>query len=187
VEVIADFLCSACQLLEAAQAENLRTAAEAGQIRLIVHPVGYLVGDNDDYSKRSVLAAVTVAALEPELFWNFYEALWGAQPSRSETATDLTDEQIAAVARSIGVSEATTEQFVDSPVAAWTQWSTAEGIKRLERGTPEIFMSYNGSDPAVWQSWVLSGTDESGQEVLIRGDLDKAIANVKAGKAPDAE
>lgn len=188
VEVISDFLCPWCGLLEQLQGQSLAAKARAGEIRLVIHPVNNTLLDplNDGYSWRSVLAADTVAALEPERFWDFQEALWENQPAETETSVDLTDQAIAELAAQVGVSQATIDQLVESPAEEWTRWSSQQGLLNAG-GTPTVLMSFAGSDPEVWNQWALSGVDETGQEGFAPGDLDKAIANVKAGKKPDAE
>jgi hypothetical protein len=48
-------------------------------------------------------------------------------------------------------------------------------------------MSFAGSEPQVWDNWLLQATNEAGETRYAPGYLDQAIANVKDGKAPDAE
>ncbi|MDR1189456.1 MAG: thioredoxin domain-containing protein, partial [Bifidobacteriaceae bacterium] len=188
VEIISDFVCPWCRTLEEAHGQTLAAKAKAGEIRLVIHPVvnSVLADLNDHYSQRALLAVETVAALEPDKFWAFYEALWANQPEESKTGKDLTDAAIGDLAASVGVTDATIERFTDSPVAEWAEWSSDEASKRAS-GTPVAYLSFDGSEPQVWNGWLLSGTDADGQEVYAPGDLDKAIANVKAGKAPDDE
>jgi protein-disulfide isomerase len=188
VEIISDFVCPWCGTLEQVHGEALAAKAAAGEIRLVVHPVvnSVLADLNDHYSKRAMLAVETVAVLEPDKFWAFYEELWANQPEESQTSGDLTDAAIADLAAGVGVSQATIDQFTDSPVAEWAEWSSGEGAKRA-KGTPVAYLSFDGSEPQVWNGWLLSGTNEDGEQVYAPGDLDKAIANVKDGKAPDDE
>jgi protein-disulfide isomerase len=185
VRIFTDFLCPYCNLIEQAQGAALAEAAQAGQIRLVIHPVNYLTGFNADYSKRALLAAETVAALEPARFWAFYEALWANQPAESQTSSDLTDEAIAQLALGAQVSQSTVDLFSDPPVAQWASWSEAEG-RKLIRGTPTVLLSFAGSEPVAWNEWVMSGVDADGQSVWIPGDLSQALAKVRNGEDPNA-
>ncbi|MDR0366443.1 MAG: DsbA family protein [Bifidobacteriaceae bacterium] len=190
VEVVTDLLCPWCNVFEQAHEQNLMGMAQAGEIRLVIHPVNNLRGFNDDYSWRALLALETVAAMEPDKFWDFYQALWEAQPEGHDNQRDdLTDSEIAQVANRAGVSQKVVDQFADSPVTEWARWSSDEGMKTLAnvgRGTPSAMMSFAGSEPALWGGWLLQGTDENGQEVTVPGDLAGAIARVRGGEAPDA-
>jgi protein-disulfide isomerase len=188
VEVISDFVCPWCGLLEQAHGKALAAKAQAGEIRLIIHPVNNtnLSGLNNNYSWRAMLAVDTVAALEPDKFWAFHEALWENQPEESETSGDLTDEVIAELAAGAGVSQATIDQLTKSPTEEWAQWSSYQGLS-LAGGTPTVLISFNGSEPEVWNGWLLEGENDAGEPAYVPGDLDKAIANVKDGKKPDAE
>ncbi|MDR0592548.1 MAG: DsbA family protein [Bifidobacteriaceae bacterium] len=188
VEVMSDYLCPVCGMLEQAHGQALAAKAQAGEIRLVIHPVNNtnLNVYNDLYSWRAMLAVDTVAALEPDKFWAFNESLWANQPPESKDTGDLTDEAIAELAAQAGVGQDTIDQLVDSPVEPWATWSSGEASKRIG-GTPTVFMSFNGSEPQIWNGWLLQGTDEAGETQYFAGDLDAAIANVKAGKAPDAE
>jgi protein-disulfide isomerase len=186
VEVVSDFLCPWCGLLEKAQGEAFAELAAAGEIRLIIHPVNTQSGINDEYSWRAMTAVETVAALEPDRFWAFHETLWANQPTESKDSPDLTDEAIADLAAEAGVSQETIDQFADPGVAEWAKWSSDQGRDRIE-GTPTVFLSYAGSEPVQWKNWLLVGEDSEGQEVYQRTDMAAAVAKVKAGEDPNSE
>ncbi|MDR3107448.1 MAG: thioredoxin domain-containing protein [Bifidobacteriaceae bacterium] len=188
VEVISDFLCPWCRLLEQAHGQALADKARAGEIRLVIHPVNNanLADLNDHYSWRAMLAADTVAALEPGKLWAFHAALWENQPEESAKGDELTDQRIAALAVEAGVSQEVADQLADSPVAEWARWSSDQALRRVG-GTPVMLMSFADSEPQEWNNWLLQSTDESGETRYAAGDLDQAIANVRSGKAPDAE
>ncbi|MDR1118505.1 MAG: thioredoxin domain-containing protein [Bifidobacteriaceae bacterium] len=188
VEVISDFLCPWCGTLEEAQGEALAALAKSGEIRLVIHPVAALSDLNGNYSWRSLTAAETVAALEPDKFWAFYEALWAGQPEESTDAAvvDLTDEEIVAVALGAGVSQATADRFADPPGADGSRGSSDEG-RGESVGTPTVLMSFAGSEPVTWQGWLLVGQDADGNDAYQPGDLAAAVALVKAGEDPNTE
>jgi protein-disulfide isomerase len=186
VEIFSDYLCPWCALLEQAHSDSLAAKVQAGEIRLVIHTLNNLVEWNDDYSWRAMIAADTVAALEPDKFWEFNMALWENQPAESEDSDALTDAEISDLAAGVGVSQATIDQFADSPTQDWARWSSDEGRKQVD-GTPVMRLSFDGSEPQAWQGWLLQGTNEDGEQVYAPGDLDKAIANVRGGQAPDAE
>ncbi|MDR2348927.1 MAG: DsbA family protein [Bifidobacteriaceae bacterium] len=186
VEIISDFLCPACGLLEQLQGETLAEMAQAGEIRLVIHPINWLGGLNQDYSGRAQTAVVTVATLEPDRFWAFQEALWANRPPESEDGGDLTDAAIAQLARDVGVSQATVDAFADSPAAEWAEWSSDQGRNRIS-STPTVYLSDNGSEPVAWQGWGLAVEDADGNLAYAPGDLAAAVAKVQAGQDPNAE
>ncbi|MDR3360941.1 MAG: thioredoxin domain-containing protein [Bifidobacteriaceae bacterium] len=186
VRIITDFLCPYCGLLEQLQGETLAELAEAGEIRLVIHPINYLKGEDQDYSLRAQTAALTVAALEPERFWEFYRVLWVNQPPHAGNGAGLSDARIAELAKGVGVSAETVEAFQDSPITAWAEWSTAQGRDQLGRGTPTVRLSRPGSEPVWWQNWSDVVQDEDGNEAWRPADLPGAVAKVKAGQDPNA-
>jgi protein-disulfide isomerase len=186
VRLVTDLLCPVCATFEEAHGADLANKARAGEIRLVIHPVANLVRFNQDYSTRSALALNTVAALDSEHFWDFYQLLWENRPAESDDGGDLTNQTIADLARSVGVNESTVSRLVDSPVAQWAAWSSGEGMKQIG-GTPAVFMSGPKVEPVLWESWLVTGTDQNGKEQYYKGDLDAALTKVKAGQPPDGQ
>jgi protein-disulfide isomerase len=186
VHIVTDFLCPYCALFEQAHGQALAELAQGGAIRLVIQPINWLGGFNGEYSWRALSAVETVAALEPEHFWAFYKALWENQPAESDETSDLTDEAIAALAEQAGVSQATVESFAEEPAKVWSQWSSDLGRARIS-GTPSVFLSYGSGTPVRWDGWAYEVVDESGGTGLVAGNLEAALAKVKAGEDPNSE
>jgi protein-disulfide isomerase len=172
VEVISDFMCPICNRFEQQFGEQLKQKAEAGEIRLVVHPLAYLDSfSTTEYSTRSANDAITVAALDPAHFTAFTDALWANQPE--ENGPGLSDDELASLAQKAGVSSDAMAQFTAKPLAKWVTWSTDQAVNAPNfRGTPQVRMSIAGGDP---QDWTWGET----------ASLDDAIAKVKAGGSPN--
>lgn len=100
-----DFMCPVCGDFEAAYGEDLRAAAEGGDITLSVHPVSILdARSSTEYSSRAASALYCVAEEAPDSALDFMKALFDNQPT--EGSAGLTDEQMIAFADETGASAA---------------------------------------------------------------------------------
>jgi protein-disulfide isomerase len=169
VDVISDYICPFCQRFAQEVGPGLEEALAAGQIRLVVHPLGYLDQmSTTGYSSRAAKAAVTVAALDPTHFSAFDQALWDSQPP--EGGPGLSDEELADLALKAGVKPDVADRLAGEDYAAW-----------VEQGTKLIV----GSEGFQGTPWVLIGNGETAyQWNWSEGDLQAAIAKVAAGQAP---
>ncbi|MDR1440963.1 MAG: DsbA family protein [Bifidobacteriaceae bacterium] len=187
VELVYSLGCQQCALLQQAHGRALALKAEAGEIRLVIHLVdgGETDTAGDEYSWRGMLAADTVAALAPDKFWMFLEALWGGEPTGDQAGDGLTDQAIADLASRSGLDADVIAKLVDSPVVNWARWSSEQGLD-LTAEPPAVRMSFAGSAPEVWNGWLLETVNAAGETQHLSGPLDRAVANVKEGKKPDA-
>jgi protein-disulfide isomerase len=169
VDVVSDYICPFCQRFAQEVGPQVDEALAAGEIRLIFHPLGYLDQySTTEYSSRAARAATTVAALDPAHFGAFDKALWANQPA--EGGPGLSDEELAELAREVGVPEDVVGQLAGDEYAKWV----AEGTRLVTgsqgfQGTPWVLIS-NGETTYPWD-W-------------SQGDLAAAIAKVAVGEQP---
>jgi len=166
VDVIYDYVCPICVVMDEQMGETLRQAAQEGQISLVMHPVAYLDHfTTTDYSSRATNAAAVVASLAPDRFQAFEASLWVNQPP--EGTIGLTDDELMEIAAGLNIGEEVYSQFTDQPYAEWVREATISMISMQGfPGTPLVLMTYND------QTWSFNWEE---------GDLAEAIEIVKAG------
>jgi protein-disulfide isomerase len=168
VDLISDYICPYCKQFEDQVVPELIEALQAGQIQLVLHPVGYLDGySTTGYSSRAAAAATAVAALDPTHFLAFDQALWANQPE--EGGPGLDDSQIAQLALDAGVSGDVVARFGDQGFGEWVAASTA---------TAATAPGFTGTP------WVLIGTPTRSYHWTGQTGLQRAIAAVAAGDEP---
>ncbi|MCL1898183.1 MAG: thioredoxin domain-containing protein, partial [Micrococcales bacterium] len=143
VDLIFDYICPICGTLAEQATDSFLAAAQAGEISLVMHPLGYLDQySSTEYSSRAANAVLTVASLAPEQFTDFDLKLWVNQPE--EGGEGLSDEKIAELAKDAGVSDAVIAQFKDKLYSDFVMANTLN-IASIEgfRGTPMVLMTYN--------------------------------------------
>ncbi|MCL2788573.1 MAG: thioredoxin domain-containing protein [Micrococcales bacterium] len=172
VEVYSDYMCPYCGMLEQATADKLDKLVEEGKVRLVLHPISILDQYSNDtqYSSRSANAAATVAALDPEHFLAFHQALFAGQPE--EGPDGLSDDEIVTIATDAGVPKDVADKFVDNTYNAWVEASTAQAAKDGVKGTPAVYLSLGDGKRELWENWVT-------------GAIGQAVDAVKDGKKPD--
>lgn len=145
LQVYVDFMCPYCGEFEGANAAELETLRNDGELTVNYHLLSNLdqLSMGTNYSTRAANAAATVANDSPEHFVAFVEGMFANQPE--ENTTGLTDEQIAQIAVDAGVPQEVADTFA---AGTFTDWVT-EGTKQAKRegvsGTPTIKL--DGSTP----------------------------------------
>jgi protein-disulfide isomerase len=172
VEIYSDYICPSCGNLEEGISEALDELREAGEIRLILHPVAFLdrYSNDAEYSTRSLNHAGTVARDEPDKFLAFHKALFDNQPD--ENTDGLTDEEMATIAQDAGVSAETTAKFAAMEMVDWVTSVTDRAVKDDVTGTPVVFLQAPGEDQVQWRTY-------------STGDIKGAVAKVASGESPD--
>ncbi len=140
VDVYLDFLCPYCYYFEAANAESLNELRSEGVIQVNYHPVSILdaYSSGTNYSTRAANAAATVADSAPEYYVAFTEALFANQPE--EGSEGLTDDEIATIAVTVGVSADVAETFADYTFSSWVEAATDQASQDGMTGTPTIMI-----------------------------------------------
>lgn len=111
VEVYYDPACPWCQRLEAMYGEALLEMVEAGGVTLVHRPLAFLDARwGGTYSTRAVHALAVVADAAPARYPALHAQLLEHQPEAGEPA-GLDDDEIAALARDVGVPEDVVARF----------------------------------------------------------------------------
>ncbi|HWS58252.1 MAG TPA: thioredoxin domain-containing protein, partial [Actinotalea sp.] len=153
--------------------------AAAGEATIVYHQVAFLdrFSNGTNYSTRAAQASAVVADAAPEQFTAFTAALFAGQPA--ENTDGLSDDEIAAIAVSVGVPQAVADTFVDGTFTDWVEAATNQATEDLERpATPTILI--NGE---VWEGdW----RDTEALRAAIVGE-DAATAPADTATSPAAE
>lgn len=127
VEVVYDYQCPHCANFEAANHADISSLLESGNVQFIFRPVSFMdyASNGKEFSTRASNAAAVVADRSPEYFLDFHGALFANQP----TGNGLTDDDIADIAREVGVPQETIEEFTttapNSDERVFSRWIAA--------------------------------------------------------------
>lgn len=141
VDVYQDFICPYCGEFERANGADIKSLVDSGQMQLRIHPMNFLdeASQGTRYSSRAANALITVQKAEPDKALAFNSALFENQPA--ENTTGLTDEEIAQLATSVGVSDAVVATFTDyANVDFATQSTKAANVDGIT-STPTILIN----------------------------------------------
>lgn len=145
VDVYLDYLCTHCASFEAINAGVLEELAANGEATVNYHPIAYISGS--DFNIRAGNALGVVATQSPEHLGEFNTQLFAAQGEGG--ATPLSDEQIAEVAREVGVPDDVIETFTDGQYTEWVEGLTEQARRDDIGGTPTILI--DGEEFTGWQ------------------------------------
>lgn len=139
LDVYQDYMCPYCGQFERANRADLQQLVDDGSARLVIHPLAFLDAQSagTNYSSRAANAAVTVAQYQPDKLLAYNAILYDRQPA--EGSEGLSNEQLAELARAVGVDDATIQRFGADETTAFVAWLTDaafrnDGIK----GTPTV-------------------------------------------------
>ena len=139
LDVYQDYMCPYCGQFERANRADLQQLVDDGSARLVIHPLAFLDAQSagTNYSSRAANAAVTVAQYQPDKLLAYNAILYDRQPA--EGTEGLSNEQLAELARAVGVDDATIQRFGADETTAFVAWLTDaafrnDGIK----GTPTV-------------------------------------------------
>ncbi|GAA2626062.1 DsbA family protein [Paractinoplanes durhamensis] len=138
VEIYLDYMCPACGKFEQANATELDRLLAAGTIKLELHPMNFLDSRSKgtNYSTRTANAVATTADQAADKVWVLSKALYANQPE--EGTSGLTDQQIADLATTAGVPQATVDAFKNRTFDTWVTNSNDAAFKAGVQGTPTI-------------------------------------------------
>lgn len=135
-----DFMCPICSQFEQTYGDEILDLVNDGTITLNIHPIAILdrYSQGAEYSTRSANAMYCVAEADPDAAVPFMQAMFAQQPD--ENSTGLTDDEILAIAKSVGVegidscvTDGTYKKFVASMTDKTPIAPGSSGI-----GTPTI-------------------------------------------------
>ena len=103
LDIYIDFMCPACSQFEQTYGDEILDLVNDGTITLNIHPIAILdrYSQGTEYSTRSANAMYCVAEADPDAAVPFMQAMFAQQPD--ENSTGLTDDEILAIAKSVGV------------------------------------------------------------------------------------
>jgi protein-disulfide isomerase len=135
LEVFEDYVCPFCARFEATTGRQLREAAQAGQYRLVVHPIAFLTED----SPRAANASACVYQHADVATWiAFHEGLY-AQQDPSERVGQFDTPVLLRLADETGAgSPAVTRCIEQGTYEQWVGALTQQAFDRGVRGTPTI-------------------------------------------------
>lgn len=145
VEVVYDYQCPHCATFEAANHADIASLLESGNVQFIFRPVSFMdyASNGKEFSTRASNAAAVVADRSPEYFLDFHGALFANQP----TGNGLTDDEIADIAREVGVPQETIEEFTTTAPSSdervfsrWIAAATELVSDELGLATPTIIV-----------------------------------------------
>jgi protein-disulfide isomerase len=145
MDVYEDFQCPTCGELEKAMGPQIRTLADAGQIKLVIHMMSFLDGNlQNDSSSRAANAAACAA--DAGKFLDYHAAVFAGQPAKE--GAGYTDAQLTEFAKTAGITGPALTTWQKCATSAQhaqyvTDLETASG-KAGVTGTPTVKL--NGTD-----------------------------------------
>ena len=138
VDAFIDFQCPFCKQFELASGDTINLLLDRQAIRFIRHPMNFLdPASTNHYSTRA--AAAAAAASDAGRFNEYAEALFENQPP--EGGPGLTDDQLIALGRDIGITDATfAHEIQEGRYLPWPSFVTARATARGVGGTPSVFV-----------------------------------------------
>lgn len=135
-----DYMCPACGAFEEANGTELDKLLADDTVRIELRPISFLdkASQGTEYSTRSANAFATVVDASPDLAWDFHTALYADQPE--EGSEGLSDDEIATIAKDVGVPDATVETFTDGTYEDWVAEVTQQAFDSGIEGTPTILI-----------------------------------------------
>lgn len=173
-----DYLCPICGDFENTNGEQITSWVTAGNATVEIHPISILdrLSSGSKYATRAANAAACVANYEPDTFLAFNTAMFADQPA--ENTTGLTNDELASVAESAGVTSTEVASCItDETYADWVEASTQRALAGpipnsdidTVEGTPTVLVNgvkYAGSnsDAAAFEAFVTKQMTAAGGE-----------------------
>ena len=181
INIFVDYSCPACAQFEAVYSELFRTWLDSGTVTIEYHPLSFRDAQTagQRYATRAGNAAVCVADLDPDSFFDYSEALLLNQPIPPEQVS-LTNGELVDLASFAGVGNLDEVEACinDERFADWLQDATTRAMGTgpipvrdsqipIVQGTPTVLVNgqeYVGSSPADLAAFVASVVDIDGAE-----------------------
>ncbi|OAN42033.1 DsbA family protein [Mycolicibacterium iranicum] len=138
IDVYIDFQCPFCKQFELASADALDELLGRQTVRLVRHPMNFLdSASTTHYSTRA--AAAAAAASDARRFHEYARALFEYQPP--EGGAGLTDDQLIALGRTVGITDpAFAQAVIRGRYRPWPRFVTEQALARGIGGTPSVFI-----------------------------------------------
>ncbi|GAA1311732.1 DsbA family protein [Saccharothrix xinjiangensis] len=111
IDLYEDFLCPACRNFKEVYGAQIKSAIEAGDLRVRYHALPFLIrySDPEGYSRDSSNAALCAA--DQGEFWEYHETLFARQPD--EGGPGHTKEELVKLGTDLGITGDAFKQCVD--------------------------------------------------------------------------
>jgi protein-disulfide isomerase len=137
VDAFIDFQCPFCNRFELSSATILAGLVADGLASLVYHPMNFLdAASTTHYSTRA--AASSGCAADQGRFVEYAHALFDNQPP--EGGAGLTDAELAAIGRSVGLETAFTTCLSEGPYLDWPPYVTARAVEAGVSATPTVLV-----------------------------------------------
>jgi protein-disulfide isomerase len=145
VDAFIDFLCPFCRRFELSAGAALADLVTGRLISLVYHPMNFLDGaSSTNYSTRA--AAASGCAADRGRFLDYARALFQRQPP--EGGPGLTDAELAAIGRDIGLPDAAFASCVsEAPYLDWPPYVTARATALGVEATPTVLVAGTAVQP----------------------------------------
>ena len=163
VDVFEDALCPVCSEFERQFGQQLNQAIDQGQLTVNYHMLNFLDARSfsGDYSTRAAAALLCVAeegGSQPGLYLGYHSALFATdtQPAEGGTA-DLTNEQLAELATSVGAPAAATDCITAGTNVAAARAAAEESSATLSAATGRVAtptVLHNGAPVSTTVDWL---------------------------------
>jgi protein-disulfide isomerase len=162
ISIYQDYMCPYCGPFERANRDDLEALVADGTAKVELHLMNFLdpQSQGTNFSTRSANALVTVANAEPEYAMAFNAAIYDNQPG--EGTSGLSDDELVALARGVGVSDAVSATFADLANADFVNGSNAAAYAAGIKSTPTV---------------KINGEDFTGSQIFTAGALRSAVEN----------
>ena len=137
IDAFIDFLCPFCKRFELSSGPTLAGLVADGLASLVYHPMTFLdEASTTHYSTRA--AASSGCAADYGRFLEYAHALFVNQPP--EGGPGLTDAELAAIGRGVGLDPAFTACLSEGHYLDWPPYVTARAVAAGVSGTPTVLV-----------------------------------------------
>jgi protein-disulfide isomerase len=138
IDAFIDFLCPFCKRFELSSGPTLTGLVADGLVSLVYHPMNFLdEASTTHYSTRA--AASSGCAADQGRFMEYAHALFVDQPP--EGGAGLSDAELAAIGRGVGLETAFTTCLSEGPYLDWPPYVTARAVEAGVSGTPTVLVN----------------------------------------------
>lgn len=127
VDIVFDFSCPACQMVDSLLKDKLKEQVDNGEITLHLNPISFLdSATKKDYSSRAASAFMTIAEESPEKAFDFMSLLFSEKYFNADgkESKEVGDEYFVEIAKEVGTSEKTQEAIKENHYYEWAKKNT---------------------------------------------------------------
>ena len=138
IDAFIDFQCPFCKRFELSSGPTLAGLVADGLASLVYHPMNFLdAASTTHYSTRA--AASSGCAADQGRFVEYAHALFVNQPP--EGGAGLSNAELAAIGRGVGLDTAFTICLSEGPYLDWPPYVTARAFEAGVSGTPTVLVN----------------------------------------------